>query len=46
MPESYLESLSALPDTVGIALGIDRLTMLFADASDISDVRAFGPDEA
>ncbi len=46
MPESYLETLSSLPDTVGIALGIDRLTMLFADASDIAEVRAFGLDEA
>jgi elongation factor P--(R)-beta-lysine ligase len=46
MPESYLKTLSALPDTVGIALGIDRLTMLFADAGDIAQVRAFSPDEA
>ncbi len=46
MPDSYLETLSSLPDTVGIALGIDRLTMLFADVDDITLVRAFAPDEA
>lgn len=46
MPELFLETLGELPDTVGIALGVDRLAMLFCDAADIADVRAFGRDEA
>ena len=46
MPESFLEALPELPDTVGIALGIDRLVMLFCDIDDIASVRAFGPGEA
>ena len=46
MPESFLDTLSELPDTVGIALGIDRLVMLFCDVDDIGSVRAFGPGEA
>jgi len=41
MPEEYLACLPDLPDTVGIALGIDRLVMLFSDAADISEVLPF-----
>ncbi len=46
MPEQFLDVLPCLPDTVGIALGIDRLVMLFCDTDDIRDVLAFGPDDA
>ena len=46
LPESYLEALPNLPDTVGIAVGVDRLVMLLADAADIADVVAFEHLEA
>jgi lysyl-tRNA synthetase class 2 len=40
-PESFLKSLNHLPETAGIALGIDRLIMLFADVPTIDQVVAF-----
>jgi elongation factor P--(R)-beta-lysine ligase len=46
LPEAFLDSLAYLPDTVGIALGVDRLVMLFANVASIHEVRAFGPGEA
>jgi lysyl-tRNA synthetase class 2 len=46
MPEAFLATLSDLPETVGIALGIDRMAMLFADVPTIHDVRTFTPNEA
>ena len=46
VPERFLSSLARLPDCVGMALGLDRLAMLFSDASTISEVMAFGPGEA
>jgi lysyl-tRNA synthetase class 2 len=44
MPERFLESLSRLPECGGIALGVDRLVMLFCDASSIDEVVAFPGD--
>lgn len=44
MPERFLRSLDALPDSAGIALGIDRLVMIFADTADINDVVCFPPE--
>jgi lysyl-tRNA synthetase class 2 len=44
MPVKFLESLQNLPDCGGIALGMDRLVMLFCDALSIDDVIAF-PDD-
>lgn len=41
MPESFLASLSQLPDTVGMALGVDRLAMLLANKATLEEVRAF-----
>jgi elongation factor P--(R)-beta-lysine ligase len=41
MPEKFLKSLPDLPECGGIALGIDRLVMLFCDAASIDDVIAF-----
>jgi lysyl-tRNA synthetase class 2 len=41
MPERFIESLSSLPECGGIALGVDRLVMLFCDASSIDEVVAF-----
>ena len=45
LPEKYLESLQFMPETAGIALGVDRLVMLFADTTKIDDVVAFTPEE-
>jgi elongation factor P--(R)-beta-lysine ligase len=41
VPESFLEAVGNLPECGGIALGMDRLVMLFCDSADISDVLAF-----
>jgi lysyl-tRNA synthetase class 2 len=44
--ERFLAALSeGLPPAAGIALGVDRLVMLLADAADIRDTVAFAPDE-
>jgi elongation factor P--(R)-beta-lysine ligase len=44
MPEKFLEALSRMPESAGIALGVDRMVMLFSDASSIDDVVAFTPE--
>jgi len=46
MPEKFLEAMANLPECGGIALGIDRLMMLFCDADSIDDVMAFTEDTA
>ncbi|MEI7636822.1 MAG: EF-P lysine aminoacylase EpmA [Syntrophus sp. (in: bacteria)] len=43
-PEPFLESLQGLEESAGIALGLDRLVMIFADALHIDDVVAFPPE--
>ena len=45
LPEKFLESLQFMPEASGIALGVDRLVMLFADTNKIDDVVAFTPEE-
>jgi lysyl-tRNA synthetase class 2 len=45
MPEPFLEELAAMPPSAGIALGVDRLVMLFTDSSNIDDVVAFTPED-
>ncbi len=45
MPEPFLEALAHMPDAAGIALGIDRLAMIFGDRTSIDDVVAFTPEE-
>lgn len=44
MPERFLDALGAMPSAAGIALGVDRLVMLFADAEHIDQVVAFTPE--
>ena len=39
--EPFLKSLETLPPCAGIALGVDRLAMLLANAPTIQDIRAF-----
>ena len=46
MPEAFLDSLRDMPPASGVALGVDRLVMLLADASCIDDVLAFTVDTA
>jgi lysyl-tRNA synthetase class 2 len=45
VPEKFLADLSFMPPSAGIALGVDRLVMLFTDASSIDEVVAFTPEE-
>ncbi|MBI1922436.1 MAG: EF-P lysine aminoacylase GenX [Geobacter sp.] len=45
LPESFLEELAQLPPSAGIALGVDRLVMLFTGAETIDQVVAFTPEE-
>jgi lysyl-tRNA synthetase class 2 len=41
MPESFLDALETMPPAAGIALGIDRLVMVFAGVECIDQVVAF-----
>jgi lysyl-tRNA synthetase class 2 len=41
LPRKFLEALSDLPPSAGMALGVDRLAMLFSDAASIDDVLTF-----
>lgn len=43
-PEAFLQALSRMPPSAGIALGVDRLAMLFAGRELIDDVVAFTPE--
>ncbi|NVN89527.1 MAG: EF-P lysine aminoacylase GenX [Desulfuromonadales bacterium] len=45
LPEPFLRELADMPASAGIAFGVDRLVMLFADAAKIDDVIAFTPEE-
>jgi lysyl-tRNA synthetase class 2 len=45
MPEKFLSALDQMPAAAGNAMGLDRLVMLFSDASRIDDVVAFTPEE-
>jgi len=44
-PERFLEALPFMPESAGIALGVDRLVMIFADRKSIDPVVAFTPEE-
>ncbi|MFO7984564.1 MAG: EF-P lysine aminoacylase EpmA [Desulfatiglandaceae bacterium] len=45
MPEKFLSVLAHMPETAGIALGVDRLAMVLFGADKIDDVVAFTPQE-
>jgi len=45
MPEKFLGELANMPPSAGIALGVDRLVMVFLDAESIDEVVAFTPEE-
>ncbi len=44
IPEIFLEDLKTMPDSAGIALGIDRLVMIFCNVKKINDIIAFPPE--
>ncbi len=46
MPAQFLEAVARLPECGGIALGMDRLVMLFCDVDSIEEVIAFPVDTA
>lgn len=45
MPEPFLKDLEHMPSAAGIALGVDRLVMLFADADNINQVVTFTQED-
>ena len=45
VPEKFLEELEEMPPSAGIALGIDRLVMVFLNVKSIDEVVAFTPEE-
>ncbi len=45
MPERFLSELDSMPPSSGIALGVDRLVMVFLDVKTIDEVVAFTPEE-
>jgi lysyl-tRNA synthetase class 2 len=44
MPEKFLQALQTIPESAGIALGIDRLAMIFAHVLQIDDIISFTPE--
>ena len=44
LPQKFLDAVSHLPECGGVALGIDRLVMLFCNAASIDEVMAFTTD--
>ncbi len=44
LPSQFLKDIKTMPPAAGMALGVDRLVMLFCDAERIDDVVAFVPE--
>ena len=44
-PDRFIKELHNMPDSAGIAFGIDRLVMLFANTDTIDEVVSFTPEE-
>jgi len=44
MPDQFLKDLESMPDAAGMALGVDRLVMLFCDAKTIDEIVCFTPE--
>jgi lysyl-tRNA synthetase class 2 len=45
VPEKFLRSLPFMPESAGIALGVDRLVMLLSNQKEIDPVVSFTPEE-
>jgi len=45
MPEKFLRTLAFMPESAGIALGVDRLVMLLSDRKEIDPVVSFTHEE-
>ena len=45
IPEKFLKSLPQMPSSAGIALGVDRLAMIFSNKTRIDDVVPFTPED-
>ncbi|HOG17224.1 MAG TPA: EF-P lysine aminoacylase EpmA [Syntrophales bacterium] len=45
LSEPFLQALAEMPASAGIALGIDRLAMIFTDSHSIDDVVCFVPED-
>jgi lysyl-tRNA synthetase class 2 len=45
MPDKFLAELDDMPPSAGVALGVDRLAMVFLDSETIDEVVAFTPEE-
>jgi len=45
LPEKFLRALPSMPESAGIAFGIDRLVMLFCNQTTLDRVVAFTPEE-
>ena len=45
MPDKFLAELDQMPPSAGIALGVDRLVMVFLNAETIDEVVTFTPEE-
>ncbi len=44
LPQAFINSLKNMPDSAGIALGVDRLVMIFTGAESIRDVVLFAEE--